>query len=201
MTSATGLNITDWEDTYHPKLNGRALKLEQYELSRSLAVSSATMTFLVGADWHVYLFDRNGKEIWSVPVPGVAWDVNISGDGKLAVAALGDGTIRWYRMKDGKELLAIFPHNDRKRWVSWTPSGYYAAAPGAEELIGWHVNNGKDAAADFFPVSRFRAVYYRPDVVAKVVETLDEREAVRLADEESGRKNRRSPSERCSPRS
>ena len=133
------------------------------------------MTFLVGADWHVYLFDRNGKEIWSVPVPGVAWDVNISGDGKLAVAALGDGTIRWYRMKDGKELLAIFPHNDRKRWVSWTPSGYYAAAPGAEELIGWHVNNGKDAAADFFPVSRFRAVYYRPDVVAKVVETLDER--------------------------
>ncbi len=188
VTSATGLNITDWEDTYQPKLNGRALKLEQYELSRSLAVSSATMTFLVGADWHVYLFDRNGKEIWSVPVPGVAWGVNISGDGKLAVAALGDGTIRWYRMKDGKELLALFPHNDRKRWVSWTPSGYYAAAPGAEELIGWHMNNGKDAAADFFPVSRFRAVYYRPDVVAKVVETLDEREAVRLADEESGRK-------------
>jgi len=110
VTSATGLNITDWEDTYQPKLNGRALKLEQYELSRSLAVSSATMTFLVGADWHVYLFDRNGKEIWSVPVPGVAWGVNISGDGKLAVAALGDGTIRWYRMKDGKELLGVlFP--------------------------------------------------------------------------------------------
>ncbi|HRT26885.1 MAG TPA: caspase family protein, partial [Syntrophales bacterium] len=91
-------------------------------------------------------------------------------------------------MKDGKEILALFPHKDRKRWVLWTPSGYYDAAPGAEELIGWHVNNGKDAAADFFPASRFRAAYYRPDVVAKVIETLDEREAVRLADEESGRR-------------
>jgi hypothetical protein len=91
-------------------------------------------------------------------------------------------------MKDGKELLAFFPHADKKRWVLWTPSGYYDASPGAEELIGWHVNNGSDQAADFFPISRFRAAYYRPDVVAKTLETLDEGEAIRLSNEESGRK-------------
>jgi len=58
--------------------------------------------------------------------------VNISSNGKLAVAAFGDGTIRWYRMSEGKELLALFPHGDRKRWVMWTPSGYYDTSPGGE---------------------------------------------------------------------
>lgn len=114
--------------------------------------------------------------------------MNIAGNCKVAAASYSDGTIRWYRMSDGKELLALFPHKDKKRWVLWTPSGYYDASPGAEELIGWHVNRGEDREADFFPVSRFRSVYYRPDVVGKILETLDESEAVRLADEESKHK-------------
>jgi hypothetical protein len=104
------------------------------------------------------------------------------------VAALGDGTIRWYRISDGKELLAFFPHADKKRWVLWTPSGYYDASPGAEEFIGWHMNNGSDEAADFFPISRFRRDYYRPDVVAKILEKLDEAEAIREANAESGKR-------------
>jgi len=116
--------------------------------------------------------------------------VNIAGNGKVAVVACGDGTIRWYRMTDGEELLVFFPHRDRKRWVLWTPGGFYDASPGAEELIGWHLNRGKDQAADFFPASRFRSTYYRPDVIAKILETLGEKEAVRLADEESGRRRR-----------
>ena len=90
------------------------------------------------------------------PFPCAVYSVNVSKNGSVAAAALGDGTVRWYRMKDGKELLALFPHRDKKRWVLWTPSGYYDASPGAEELIGWHVNNGREEAADFFPVSRFR---------------------------------------------
>ncbi|MGI9105274.1 MAG: caspase family protein, partial [Pyrinomonadaceae bacterium] len=118
----------------------------------------------------------------------VAWAVNISGDGRLALAAYGDGTIRWYRMTDGKELLTFFPHKDRKRWVLWTPSGYYDAAPNSEDLIGWHVNNGRDAAADFFPAGQFRNTFYRPDVVAKVLSTGDEGLALKEANEEAGRK-------------
>lgn len=188
ITKAEGLEITDWENTYSPKLNGKPLKLLQYEFSRSLAISPDGKSFLLGTEWYLRLFDRNGDEIWNVPAPGVAWAVNISGNGKLAVAAFADGTIRWYRMSDGKELLALFPHNDRKRWVIWTPSGYYDASAGADDIIGWHINNGKDREADFFPVSRFKSKYYRPDVIAKVFETLDEKEAIRLANEESGRK-------------
>jgi hypothetical protein len=116
------------------------------------------------------------------------FDLNVSGDGKVFVAGFGDGTIRWFRVSDGAELMAFFPHADRKRWVLWTPSGYYDASPGGEDLIGWHINNGGSDAADFFPASRFRSTYYRPDVVAKLLATRDEAEAVRRANLESGRK-------------
>ncbi len=55
-------------------------------------------------------------------------------------------------------------------------------------MIGWHVNNGKDQAADFFPASRFRERFNRPDVLAQILNTQDEAEAVRLANAESGRR-------------
>jgi hypothetical protein len=109
-------------------------------------------------------------------------------NGRVAAAGLGDGTIRWYRASDGKEVLAFFPHPDRRRWALWTPSGFYDASPGGEDFIGWHVNNGKEQAADFFPNSRFRSTYYRPDVIDRVLATMDEAEALRLASEKPGRK-------------
>jgi WD40 repeat protein len=187
VTETRGPKITDWE-TANPKLNGSPIKMWRDDHSRSLAISPEKNTFLLGTNYFLYLFDRGGSEIWRVRVPGGAFAVNISKDDRVAIAALGDGTVRWYRMKDGKELLDFFPHADKKRWVLWTPSGYYDASPGAEELIGWHVNNGSEEAADFFPISRFRRDYYRPDVVAKTLETLDEAEAIKLANKESGKK-------------
>ncbi|MFN2598173.1 MAG: caspase family protein [Pyrinomonadaceae bacterium] len=187
-TEDSQIRVTDWKYTYTPKLNGTPLKLKSYEMARSLALAPDRSTFLLGTEYYLRLFDRTGAERWQVATPGAAWAVNISAGGRLAVAAYGDGTIRWYRMTDGKELLAFFPHADRKHWVLWTPSGYYDASPGAEDLIGWHVNNGRNAAADFFPVGQFRSVYYRPDVVSKILQTGDEQLALREANEEAGRK-------------
>jgi WD40 repeat protein len=180
-----GLGVSDWKSSLSPKLNGNPLPLKN-ETSFSLAIRPDRSGFLLGTVWSLYHFDASGKEIWRIKTPGAAWGVNTSG--QIAVAALSDGTIRWYRLSDGKELLAFFPHPDRKRWVLWTPSGYYDASPGGENFIGWHVNYGKDREADFFPASRFRSVYLRPDVIDKILATADEAEAVRLANLESGRK-------------
>ena len=187
IIEAAGLTITDRYD-YTPKLNGKPIKLDKYERSISLAIAPDSKRFLLGTQWFLRLFDTTGTEIWNMPAPGVAWAVNISGNGKVAVAGFGDGTIRWYRIEDGKELLAFFPHKDQKRWVLWTPTGYYDASPGGEDLIGWHLNNGKDREADFFPASRFRDRFYRPDVIAKLFSTYDEDRALALANEESGKK-------------
>lgn len=186
--TAPGLMVTDWKYTTAPKLNGTVLTLKPYEQSRSLALLPGSEGFILGADWYLHAFDRTGSPRWQYPAPGAVWAVNASQDGRWVVAAYADGTIRWHRAADGAEQLAFFPHADKKRWVMWTPNGYYDASPGAEELIGWHLNRGKDQAADFFPASRFRAQFYRPDVLARVLETRDEAEAVRLANAEAGRK-------------
>jgi hypothetical protein len=162
----------------------------QYDSGR-LVFSPHREKYIRLATTPLSLYGQSGETLWTATAPGFNSAVNISGDGKYAVMSFSDGTIRWYSMKDGKELLAFFPHADRKRWVMWTPAGYYDASPGAEGLIGWHVNNGKDAAADFFSVGQFRNVYYRPDVVSKVLALGDEQLALKRANDEAGRKQQK----------
>jgi hypothetical protein len=78
-------------------------------------------------------------------------------------------------------LLALFVEPQTRKWVAWTPAGYYMASAGGEDLIGWHVNRGWNQEADFFPASQFRAEYNRPDIVRIVLKTRDEAEAIREA--------------------
>lgn len=183
-----GLDVQDWKNTDHPTLSGRLLPLDKNEFSRSLAIAPDASRFALGTEWYLRLFSRSGTELWKQPVAGTVWGVSISSSGRVVVAAYGDGTIRWHRISDGKEVLALFLHADRKRWVLWTPSGYFDASAGGEDMIGWHINRGADQAADFFPASRFRSQFYRPDVVEHVLDTLDEGEALRQANAAASRK-------------
>jgi WD40 repeat protein len=183
-TAAPGLEVKDWKDEDTPTFNGKRLPLEQYETSRSLAIAPDDERFLLGTEWCIRLFDRQGQQLWEKPAPGVAWAVNVAGDGRVAIAAFGDGTIRWFRLEDGEELLAFFPHRDRERWVVWTPKGYYMASPGGEELIGWHLNRGLDTP-EFYSAGRFRDRFHRPDVVALVLEELDVDKALARANREA----------------
>ena len=113
-------------------------------------------------------------------MPGTVWAVNISGDGRLVVAAYGDGTIRWHRMSDGVELLAFMPLADRSNWVAWTPEGFYAATPGAHGILRWHVNRGWDAPADGVPVEDIPGSF-RPAVLPLVLQELETPRALGLA--------------------
>jgi WD40 repeat protein len=182
---APGLEIVGWKNEHTPTLNGARLPLDQYETSRSLAITPDGARFLLGGDWSLRLFGRNGKQVWEKPVPGAAWAVNITGDGRLAVVAFADGTIRWFRLEKGEELLAFFPHADRERWVVWTPQGYYMASPGGEELIGWHVNRDLDTP-EFYTAGRFRDRFHRPDVIALVLDEQDVQKALARANAEAG---------------
>ena len=117
-------------------------------MSRSLAIHPNGDRFVLGTEWSLRAFDAQGTPLWTRAVPGAAWAVNITGDGRLVVAAYADGTIRWHRMADGVELLAFMPLANQKDWVAWTPEGFYDATPGAQGVLRWHVNHGWDAPAD-----------------------------------------------------
>lgn len=183
MPKRRGLPIADWEDSYSPTFAGKSIKLEENETSRSLAIRSDRAGFVLGTEYSLRAYDAKGQPVWPEPkaIPGAAWGVNLSADGRIIVAAIDDGTIRWHRWSDGAELLALFVNRKTKAWVAWTPTGYYMASPGGEDLIGWHLNRGWDQAADFFPASRFRDRFNRPDIVKLVLATLDEAAAIEKA--------------------
>lgn len=162
---APELAIKNWEDAVTPSFNGQPIKLTQYESSRSLAIAPDGEHFALGADWALRYFDRTGKQRWQQPVPGIVWALNISQDGRWVVAGYGDGTIRWHRIDNGQEVLAFFPHADRQRWVLWTPEGFYDASPGAEDLIGYHINRGKDREGEFISAAQLRDGFYNPALV------------------------------------
>ncbi|HEY1049267.1 MAG TPA: WD40 repeat domain-containing protein [Prosthecobacter sp.] len=181
-----GLPITDWRHHARPRLAEKLLAIKDNETSRGLAISSDAEFFLLGTQWSLRCFTAQGQERWNFFQPSITWAVNLADKDQLAVAAGSDGVIRWHRADTGKELLAFFPHSDRKRWVLWTPEGYYDCSPGAEDLIGWHVNRGRDHEADFFPAAKFRDQFYRPDIIQLVLPNRDSAAAVAQAGEASG---------------
>ena len=179
----SGVAVEHWKNTHWnnepvPTLDGKPIALEDHETSRSLAIAPDAARFVLGTGFWLRAYGADGKALWRKAIPSIAWGVNISGHGKLVAVAYDDGTIRWHRLSDGKELLALFVQAKDRRYIAWTSKGYYAASPGAEDLIGWHVNRDWDHAADFFPASRFRDQYNRPDIIKRVLDDLDEDQAI-----------------------
>jgi WD40 repeat protein len=183
------LKITDWRNGDKPTLDGKTITLKQYETSRSLAVRPDRIGFVLGTDWSLRALTAVGSERWHADASSTVWGVNLARNGDLVIAAYGDGTVRWHRWSDGRELLALFVEAPTRRWVAWTPAGYYMASPGGENLIGWHVNRGWAQPADFFPASRFRDKFNRPDIVQHVLTTPDEGRTVEEADAAARRKS------------
>lgn len=171
------LEIKGWNESYVPTLKRTNLALDSYELARSLAIGPDKQMFVLGSEWAINLYDGNGRRNERVAGPAVMWGVNIPRNGRVVVAATGDGTIRWYRLTDLRELLALYIHPKDYRWVAWTPNGFYMASVGGEDLIGWHVNRERNQAADFFSIHHFGDEFNRPDIVKMVLKYLDEDKA------------------------
>ncbi len=93
----------------------------------------------------------------------------VSSDGRHMLSASSDQTLRVWDPDRERPLLSLFVAG--KEWIAWTPEGYYAASPGGEQLMGWHVNNGPNAMASFYPASQFRKTLYRPDVIKRLLGT------------------------------
>lgn len=171
--------VVQWEDHRGPRIAGRAVAMDGVEISR--AVAPLADGVLLGTSRTLRRFDREGTQRWSVRTIGEVRALRVREDGLACVAAHADGVLRWWRTTDGALLLSLFVSPDG-RWVVWTEQGYYDAGPGAESLIGWHVERDDGSGADFHSIGRFRDRFHRPDVVDRVLQTLDARLAVEVAD-------------------
>ena len=175
----TGLRIEQWRGSGSPTLNGEPLDLDPGEESIALAIRPSNKGFVMGTRWWLRSYDAEGVLSWRRPVPSDTFAANITADGRLVVAAYGDGTIRWHRMTDGVELLAFMPLAGRSDWVAWTPEGFYAATAGAQGVLRWHVNRGWDPA-DSVPIANIPGSY-RPEVLPLVLQELETPRALGLA--------------------
>jgi WD40 repeat protein len=176
------LKLTDWKDKRKPKLGAKPLDraFQPFETSRSVAISPDRHSFVLGTDWWLRAYTSEGEELWTKPMT-FAFGVNISRDGKYVVVACFDGTIRWHRLADGKEVLALFVNVKTREWVLWTPQGYYTSSVDGDQMVGWHLNKGWEQAGEFVAAARLKKHLYRPDIVKRAFELADADAAVREA--------------------
>jgi WD40 repeat protein len=181
-----GLVIDGWLDGTSPTLNGRALPFQKYDRARSFAVSPDAKRFFLGSSYALAAFDDAGAQKWRQWTSTEVWAVNASNDGRVIVAAYNDGTIRWHRADDGRELLAlqVLPSKGdpaKWDWVLWTPEGFYEATSGAEDVLKWVTNHGPDSAATTLPVSAI-AKLHRPNALPHVLDQLETAHALGVDD-------------------
>ena len=106
-----GLALDGWEDT--SSRHSTAPRCHSISMSSPAAwrCIPTRRGFVLGTEWSLRAYAATGTQRWRREVPGVVRAVNITGDGRLVVAAYGDGTIRWHRLEDGVELLAFMPRS------------------------------------------------------------------------------------------
>ncbi len=176
-----GLLIDGWENGMSPSLDGRAIPFEQYDTSRSVAIAQDGKRFFLGSSFALAAYDNAGTVKWRRETRNEVWAVNASKDGRVLVAAYGDGTIRWHRGDDGRELLALQVLANKTDWVLWTPEGFYEATPGAQDVLKWVVDHGPNSAATAISVSAIPRLH-RPDALPLVLAELETARALGIAD-------------------
>lgn len=104
----------------------------------------------------------------------------ISPDERFLVSGGFDGTLRLWNLKTHELVVTLFRAIDGK-WVMWTPQGYYAASPGADAMVGWHINNGPQHAADYVGADQLRQHLNRPDIIERALVLASAEQAVKEA--------------------
>lgn len=83
---------------------------------------------------------------------------------------------KWFPAFDDKGRLT-----DSVMWM-WHGSYYYTASMHADRMVGWHVNAPEvTGTPDFQPLERYKHLFLRPDVIAKLVGTRSVAEALKEA--------------------
>jgi WD40 repeat protein len=136
----------------------------------------------------VALVDANTGKLkhYFVGHVGTIWAIAPSPDRRYVLTASQDSTLRVWSVDRQSPILTLY-FSDDGEWIAWSGKGYYAASTSGERLMGWHVSNGLNAMASFYPAAQFRKTLYRPDVIKRLLDSGAIEKALADADAAAGK--------------
>ncbi|MCW5632221.1 MAG: caspase family protein [Rubrivivax sp.] len=147
------------------RLGTREVRLEPGETARAASfIPGGSADAFVGTSRALQRVDASGHVLWR-RTPGA--EVNalvVASAGERVIAALSDGTVRWWHAASGEEMLAVLAL-PTGQWLAWTPEGYFDASAGGDSLAGWLVRAPGSARVEHHLLARFRSAFRRPDLV------------------------------------
>jgi WD40 repeat protein len=172
------MRLSDWRNATQPLFtdlregDSKRLILDDSERALSFAIAPSDQYFLLGTNLAIRKYTFRGSLRQTIAAPGAVRRVTLSGDGRVIVAAFSDGTIRWYNAVLGSELLALYVSPRDRRWIVWTPTGFYDASAGADDLIVWQISRRGGKAPLTYSAKVFADIFYRPDLATQVLRDL-----------------------------
>lgn len=250
-TSSMGIKITDWQKSKNPLLNNQRLPTWSEEVCKAVDVDDNGTKALFCTKNYVFCYNSKREIEWEEYSNTDICQINMSGNGKIFIAALTNGIINWYKMDDivsfkiesvtkggiadisglkpgdivldvnGKEfksgvdfslyikekklynfkvkrgndilsiklnktgnsfgfshfagksqkrlLFSLYTHPNNKDWILFSPEGYFDCSQGAENFVGWHINQGYNKEAKFYPLSQFYEKFYIPNLGTRLL--------------------------------
>ena len=62
---------------------------------------------------------------------------------------------------------------ENNEWVIWNNEGYFTSSKRGAKYVGYHINQGKNKEAKFYPFEQFDLKYNRPDIILHDLEIAD----------------------------
>ena len=94
--------------------------------------------------------------------------INVTNNGKIAVIAHLDGTVRWYAIEENLELLLSLYVDKEFNWISWTPTGYYSTNYGTKDIVALRPISERNTVVEI-ELERFKKKFNRPDVISSIL--------------------------------
>lgn len=167
LSPKTPNGLENWRVQNNPTFNGKPLPMQSRERALS-AAERAGGGFVLGGDLSIAVFDAAGNRTAVRELNSAAFGVVALPDGRF-VAALGDGSLRWYSVEGDQivEQSALYVAREELRWLTWLPDGRFNHSDnGGQVLAGYHTNRSAKELAEWTKFSQLYKAFYAPDDVA-----------------------------------
>lgn len=120
---------------------------------------------------------------------GAINSIALTSDGRFALSASDDKTLRWWEIASGKEIRRFQGHIDAVLAVVLSPDGRLALSGGADRTVRlWEVNSGRELRRFTGHTDKVRCVAFTPD--GRIALSGGDDRTIRLWDGASGKELR-----------